>query len=72
MKITTETHSKMKPTAHSVIFTLNDLEAGYLRRLLKPYGINSCGFAADLFRELDKYWFPTYEKEYPNWREERD
>lgn len=59
----------VRQSAEGVTITLTEFEAGFLRTVLLQYSKSKDeeGFAAKLFRQLNQYSFPTYEKVYTNW-----
>ena len=62
-----------KPDANGAVISLNAMEAGFLRAALYQYSSRGLvdGFADNLFRALDKFNYPEYDKKYPNWRDEK-
>lgn len=66
--IVTPNSPTKKVTARGVTITLDEFEAGFLRTVLLHFSTDRQeGFAAKLFKELNQYYFPAYEKGYPNW-----
>lgn len=53
----------------SVVITLGEFEAGYLRTLLWRLVPSNVGFATELFNELDRLELPEYDKQHKNWRQ---
>ena len=52
----------------SVVITLDEFEAGYLRSLMGQLSPKNTGFALKLFNELGRLKLPKYDKQYKNWR----
>ena len=56
----------------SVVITLGEFEAGYLRSLLWRLVPTNVGFATELFNELDRLKLPKYDKQHKNWRKGKE
>ena len=52
----------------SVVITLDEFEAGYLRSLMHQLSLTNTGFALELFNELDRLELTGYDKQHKNWR----
>ena len=52
----------------SVVITLDEFEAGYLRSLMWKLVPTNVGFATELFNELDRLKLPEYDKQHKDWR----
>ena len=52
----------------SVVITLDEFEAGYLRSLMHQLSLTNTGFALELFNKLDRLELSEYDKQHKNWR----
>ena len=52
----------------SVVITLDEFEAGYLRSLMWKLSSTNVGFATELFKKLECLELPKYDKQHKNWR----
>ena len=55
-------------SALSVVITLDEFEAGYLRALMWQLTPNNLGFATKLFNKLARLKLPEYDKRHKNWQ----
>ena len=61
----------LKPVVTGIVIELDDMEAGWLRSVMFDNSEYEHGFTEKMFQELDKYYFPNYEKAHPGWRDKR-